>query len=64
MKAIMGKAAFYLGYGITMLALVGALFMIWEIEALPVLKFILIMPVLFVAALLSLAFDEYHGQST
>jgi len=64
MKAILEKVAFYLGYGVTMLALVGALFLIWEIEAIPVLKFILVMPIIFVAALLSMSIDEYHEQHT
>jgi len=64
MKALIEKLVFYLGYGITMLALIGSLFLIWEIETMPVLKFILVMPIIFVAALLSLSIEEYHEQHT
>jgi len=49
------RALFYFGYALTMLVLIGSLFLIWELNVLPVFKFLLLLPLIYIGTLLTLS---------
>lgn len=62
MNSILEKALYYLGYIVTMILLVGALVFIWNAEIIPMVKFLLLLPMIFVGTLLTMSLEDgYHG---
>jgi len=63
MKPMTEKFLFYLGYVVTILAVLGATFFIWSLGVYTMLKILLLLPLIYISVLLTLSLEDGFKKS-
>ena len=63
MKPKSEKFLFYIGYVVTILAVIGAMFFVWSLGIFPMLKILVLLPLIYISVLLTLSLEDGFKKS-